>query len=101
MDFIALLPAVYNMLMNIPVVGHVLTVIVGVVMFLPPVLTALVALWHALVLVFKALGAIPGLSFLTGIANFFSANEPAFQGFLTKVIDWIALIPVPKKPEAK
>lgn len=101
MDFSQLLPVIYQFLMNIPVVGHVLTVIVGIAVLLPPALTALVAVWHALVLTFKALGAIPGLSFLNSLSNFFSVNEPAFQGFLTKLIDYIALIPVPKKTDAK
>jgi vacuolar-type H+-ATPase subunit I/STV1 len=104
MDVLSLLISLVQSLANVPVVGKVLSIIVMVALLAGPCVTALVALWHSLVGVMAALGAIPGLSGLQSLAAKLKAEDGVVDDWannkLLPILNRISAIPLPQKPAA-
>ena len=94
-----LITTLLSFLAQIPVVGTWLAAIVSYAIPASAVVTALVALWHALVLALVALAQVPGLSGLAGIANTLKTDDDAVEGFVSTyilpVLKQLSLLPLP------
>ena len=98
MDFLA---PILQFLMGIPTVGPWVAAIVSILIAAGPVCTAIVGVMHAVSLFAKALSLVPYLGGLSKISDALSQKDAALDGFISgkvkKVLDWFAMIPLPKK----
>lgn len=98
-----LISSVLAFLAQIPVVGQWLAVIVSYAVPASVVITALVAVWHSLVLALVAMSQVPGLSGLSGLANTLKTSEDSVEGFINTyvmpVLKQLSLLPLPKQQQ--
>jgi hypothetical protein len=101
MDIMALVVQILTFIGQIPVVGHYLQIVVEVALLAGPVVSALIAIWHAAVMSVQALSKIPGLSSLGDVATKMKANEDIIDDFsqskILPILNQISSIPLPKK----
>ena len=88
---------------GIPAVGPVLATIVTYALPAVAVITALVALWHAIVVCIGALAVVPGLQGLAGLAAKLSGADLKVDGFVkTYVLPFLnrlSMLPLPTKKQ--
>jgi len=86
---------------QVPYVGPILATIVSLALPVTAVVTALVACWHAVVMVFSALAMVPGLGSLQALADKLKHSEELFGGFVSKYVlmflNRLSMLPLPKK----
>jgi hypothetical protein len=79
--------------------GKVLAIVIAVAGGLSGVVTALVMLWHAVVIVVKALSVMPGLSALAKVSDMLSADEQKIsdfsQGKILPVLNRLSAVQLP------
>jgi hypothetical protein len=99
MSGIDLIAIVFQALQSVPYVGPIIVFILGLVMPISVVLSAFCLAWQSLIAFLNALGAIPGLSFLQGVAAKLKADEAKVEGFINAdiipIIKALSAIPVP------
>ncbi len=106
MSFASILQWVLTLLGSIPAVGPYLVIVMNWAVPLSGVITALVAVWHAIVLAMSALANIPALAGLKKYANALSTDDTAVEGFVNTyilpVLSQLSMLPLPKmkKPAA-
>jgi len=87
-------------LATIPFIGHYLQIIASYAIPATAIISALVGVWHGVVAVFVALAQVPGLSFLSGIAQTLQVDGEAVDGFINKwilpILNRFSMIPLPK-----
>jgi len=90
-------------LQHVPIILKILGALVVGCGVLASLVSPFVALWHAFVLFFSALAAIPGLGFLAKVAEFLKVNESKVtdfsQGKLFPILNRFSTIPLPKKAD--
>lgn len=99
MDPVSVIASVLGLVSSIPAVGHILSVVLGVVVGLSAVVTALVAIWHGVVSAITALSALPGLSGLQAVAKKLQADSAVVDADSSQLLSWIerlSAIPVPQ-----
>lgn len=96
-----LLPMLVGLMSAIPVVGGILAKIIMIAAPLTVAVTALVALWHALVVFVSALAVMPGLEGLKTISEKLKASEEQATGFvhnyILPILNRLSMIPIPEK----
>ena len=99
MSITAIFSWVLSLLSSIPVLGPYLAVAMQWAVALSGIVTALVAIWHAVVLAVGALAKLPGLSGLAGLAASLSTDDTAVEGFVNTYIlpllSQLSLLPLP------
>ena len=107
MDFMSILQWVLSFLNSIPAIGPYLVIVMNLAVPLSGIVTALVAVWHAVVLFLMALSKLPALSGLANFANTLSTAETTAEGYINTyvfpVLRQFSMLPLPKmkKPAAK
>jgi hypothetical protein len=100
MSIISLFTSVLSILGSIPAIGPYLAIAVQWAAAASGIITAVVALWQAVVAALKGLAAVPGLTSLATLANALSQDETAVDGFLNQyvfpVLSQLSVIPLPK-----
>ncbi len=88
-----------QMLYGVPYVGPVAGAVLGLVLPISALMTAVVALWHGLVMLASALALIPGLQKMQGVATWLQTEDAVVQGVMAKwvkpVVDRLSLLPLP------
>lgn len=99
MDIISIILGLLPMVASYGAVGKILATIIAVAGGLSGVVTALVAMWHALVLVLQALSILPGLSSLASLAQALAADEAKItsfsQGTLLPLLNRLSAVQLP------
>lgn len=99
MDVLSLLISLVQSVSGVPMVAKVLLVIVMGAGVAASLASALVALWHSLVLIFQAIGLVSPAC--TKIADKLAADEAKIndfeQGKLLPILNRLSAIPLPKK----
>lgn len=94
-----LLTGVLTFLAQVPYVGPVIAIIVKFALPLVAVVTAIVAVWHAVVLALQALAMVPGLQGLANLANSLKTSEDKVDGFVNTYIlpalNRLSVLPLP------
>jgi len=95
-----ILSMVVQIVNQIPVLGPYLVLMVKIVGIVSGVISALVALLHAVVIALQGLAKVPGLEKVAVIADKLSHNEEAASGILNKyvfpILAQLSVIPLPK-----
>jgi len=104
MNPVDLIMTVLGFLGNVPFVGHYLALVIGYALPISGVITALVAVWHAVVALLGVLASVPGLSVLANVANALKTDTDAVDGFLaqwvTPILNRLSMLPLPAQPAA-
>jgi hypothetical protein len=99
MSGLDLVTTLLTFLGNIPVVGHYLSLLVSFALPLTAVVTALVAVWHAVVGIVAAVAALPGMSKLQGLADSLKADEDKLVSFenswILPILNRLSMLPLP------
>lgn len=99
MNPIDLIMTVLGFLTSVPYVGTFLAAVVGYALPLSAVVTALVAVWHAVVIAMGVLAMVPALKGLAPLANTLKTDDAAVTGFvstwLTPILNRLSLLPLP------
>lgn len=94
-----LLTSILTFLVNVPYIGPVIAVVVQYALPAVTVVTAFVAVWHAVVLALSALAAVPGLQGLSNLANALKTDDNAVEGFVSTwivpILDRLSVLPLP------
>ena len=94
-----LIMGILTFLAQIPYVGPVLATIAHYALPAVAIVTAFVGVWHALVLVFQALAAVPGLQGLQSLADKLKTSEDKVDGFVNTyvlaVLNRLSMLPLP------
>jgi hypothetical protein len=103
MDIINFVLGLLGSLSGVPYVGQAMYYLVLAAAVASGAVTAFVAIWHALVVLFQALALIPGLSSMAKVADFFKTTEDKISGvekaWISPILNRLSAIPLPKKPE--
>lgn len=101
MDLMSLIVQFLSFIGQIPAIGHYLQIVVMVAVLASPVISALIAVWHAAVMVVSAMSLIPGLGALIDVASKMKANESIIDDFskskILPILSQLSMIPLPKK----
>lgn len=104
-DPVSLISGVLQMVSHLPLVGHYASVIIGAAVALSAVVTALIGVWHSIVLLAHALAQVPGLQGLQKLADALKADEDSINsyanGFLLPLLDRLSAVPLPTAPSAQ
>lgn len=104
MSFASIVSFIISILQGIPVLGPVLAVIISYAMPVAGIVSAIVALWHGVVLALQALALIPAFKGLSSVATALQTDENAADSFIntwvTPVLDQLSMIPLPSVPAA-
>lgn len=100
MDLISIVLGALPIIASYGAAGKVLAIAIAVAGGLSGVVTALVALWHALVLTIKALAVMPGLTSLSKLADTLAADEQKItdvsQGKILPILNRLSAVSLPK-----
>lgn len=100
MTFASILQWVLTLLGSIPAVGPYLVIAMNWAVPAAGIVTALVAVWHAVILAIVALAKIPVLSSLSGLANSLTTDDTAVEGFVNTyilpVLNQLSMLPLPQ-----
>jgi hypothetical protein len=99
MDPISIVTSVLQMAAGVPAIGKVLAVVLGALVGVSAVVTALVAIWHAAVALVTAVATIPGLSGLAALAKSMQADSAVVDADSNQLLSWVerlSAIPVPQ-----
>lgn len=104
MSFASIVTFIVGILQGIPFLGPILAVIITYAMPVAGIVSAIVALWHGVVLALQALALIPAFSGLKNVATALQTDENAAETFINKwvlpLLDQLSLIPLPSVPAA-
>jgi hypothetical protein len=99
MDPISLIMSLVSMVSSIPAVGKILAVVLGALVGLSAVVTALVGVWHAVVAMVTALASLPGLDGLKTLAASLQADSAVVDADSNQLLSWIerlSALPIPQ-----
>lgn len=85
---------------SIPAIGKYIAMALGLILSLGAVATAIVGMWHAVVVLLQALAGVPGLQGLMGVANSLKVQEDKLKDFennkILPILNRLSAISLPK-----
>lgn len=86
---------------KVPLIGHALGLVATYTVPVCGVLTAVLGLWHGLVLLLMALAKVPGLEKLAPIAEKLKVvddgADSVWKKYVLPLMDRLSMLPMPKK----
>lgn len=100
MDFISIIVGALPVIASYGAAGKVVAIVIAAAGGLSGLVTAIVALWHAVVLVMKAIAIMPGLGAMSKVSDMLAADEQKIddfsQGKLLPILNRLSVVSLPK-----